>query len=80
MWSVYLRCVRHGQSLSVSEIHAGAEQSHQLLFVMSNVSLHDLHTRAQQALKRLNIDHCKTHTHQCQAYCLRNVLKKESQL
>lgn len=55
-----MRCVRHGQSLSVSEIHAGAKQSHQLLFVVSNVPLHDLHTRAQQALKRLHINHCKT--------------------
>lgn len=63
MRSVYVRCVRHGQSLLVSEIHAGAEQSHQLLFVMSNVPLHYFHTRAEQALKCLHINHCKIKTH-----------------
>lgn len=43
---------------SVSEVHAGAEQSHQLLLIVGDVPLHDLLTGAQEALKRLHVYYC----------------------
>ena len=56
-------CLKAQRKSSVSQIHAGAKQSHQLLLVVSDVPLHDLFTGAQQTLKRLDVYYCKdTHT------------------
>lgn len=44
---------------SVSQVHAGAEQSHQLLLVVGDVPLHDLLTGAQETLKRLDVYYCR---------------------
>lgn len=43
---------------SVSQVHAGAEQSHQLLLIVGDVPLHDFLTGAQEALKRLHVYYC----------------------
>jgi len=43
---------------SVSQVHAGAEQGHQLLLIVGDVPLHDLLTGSQEALKRLNVYYC----------------------
>lgn len=47
---------------SVSQVHAGAKQGHQLLLVVGDVPLHDLLTGAQQALKRLHVYYCRGNT------------------
>lgn len=47
-------CVRHGEGWSF-QVHAGAEQSHQLFLVVGDVPLHDLLTGTQQTLKRLDV-------------------------
>lgn len=56
-------CVKEGTDGgvggSVSQVHAGAKQSHQLLFIVGDVPLHDLLTGTQEALKRLNVYYCK---------------------
>ena len=44
---------------SVSQVHAGAEQGHQLLLIVGDVPLHDLLTGAQEALKRLYVYYCR---------------------
>lgn len=44
---------------SVSQVHAGAEQSHQLLLVVGDVPLHDLLTGAQETLERLDVYYCR---------------------
>lgn len=44
---------------SVSQVHAGAKQGHQLFLIVSNVPLHDLLTGAQEALKCLHIYYCR---------------------
>lgn len=41
------------------QIYTGAKQCHQLVFILGDVSLHDVHTGAQQTLKRLNVDDWK---------------------
>lgn len=43
---------------SVPQVHAGAEQGHQLLLIVGDVPLHDLLTGTQEALKRLNVYYC----------------------
>lgn len=55
-------CVRHRGGWSVSQVHAGAKQSYQLLLVVGDVPLHDLLTGTQQTLKRLNVYYWKTQT------------------
>ena len=40
----------------VFQVHTGAEQRHQLVFILGDVPLHDVHTGAQQTLKRLDVD------------------------
>lgn len=44
-----------GMGGSVSQVHAGAKQSHQLLLIVGDVPLHDLLTGAQEALKCLDV-------------------------
>lgn len=44
-----------GMGVSVSQVHAGAKQSHQLLLIVGDVPLHDLLTGAQEALKCLDV-------------------------
>lgn len=44
---------------SVSQVHAGAEQGHQLLLIVRDVPLHDLLTGAQEALKCLHVYYCR---------------------
>lgn len=44
---------------SVSQVHAGAKQGHQLFLIVSDVPLHDLLTGAQEALKCLHIYYCR---------------------
>lgn len=55
---VFLEKARLWRGGSVSEVHTGAEQRHQLLLVVSDVPLHDFFTRAQQPLERLDVYYC----------------------
>ena len=41
------------------QIYTGAKQCHQLVFILGDVSLHDVHTGTQQTLKCLNVDYWK---------------------
>ena len=66
-------CVKEGTEGgvggSVSQVHAGAEQSHQLLFIVRNVPLHDLLTGAQEALKRLHVYYCENRSYTIHFNC-----------
>lgn len=57
-----IRCVikgtEGGVGGSVSQVHARAEQSHQLLLIVGDVPLHDLLTGAQEALECLHVYYC----------------------
>lgn len=55
---VTLEGTEGGVGGSVSQVHAGAKQGHQLLLIVGDVPLHDLLTGAQQALKRLHVYYC----------------------
>ena len=41
--------------LLLLQVNTGAEQCHQLVLILADVPLHDFLTRAQQALKSLDI-------------------------
>lgn len=48
-----------GVSSHVGDVVLGAEDLLQLTLVVVNVALHDLHARAEQSLKRLDVQDCK---------------------
>ncbi len=39
------------------QIDTGAKQCHQLVFILGNVPLHDVHTGSQQTLKSLDVNY-----------------------
>lgn len=41
----------------VFQVYTGAKQRHQLVFVLGDIPLHDVHTGAQQTLKSLDVNH-----------------------
>lgn len=48
-----------GVSSHVGDVVLGAEDLLQLTLVVVNVALHDLHARAEQSFKRLDVQDCK---------------------
>lgn len=52
MWA---RSACAGRSSHVGEVALVAEQLNELLLVVVDVALHDLHARAQQPLERLHV-------------------------
>lgn len=46
----------------VFQVYTGAEQCHQLVFILGNVPLHDVHAGAQQTLESLDVDYWNKNT------------------
>ena len=44
--------------LFVSNVQGGPEQLHKLLLIVLEISLHDVHARSKETLKRSNIQYC----------------------
>ena len=42
----------------VADVDPRAEDAHQLVFVVVDVALHDVHARAEQPLERLHVQNC----------------------
>ena len=42
----------------VGDVDVRAENAHQLVFVVFDAALHDVHTRAEQSFKRLDVQNC----------------------
>lgn len=65
-------CVKEGTEDgvggSVSQVHARAEQSHQLLLIVGDVPLHDFFTGTQEALKSLHVYYCREREREVKYY------------
>jgi hypothetical protein len=58
---MYIFCVVNKTTClpEVAHVEPGAENAHQLIFVVVNVSLHNVHARSHQTLKRLHVQNCR---------------------
>jgi hypothetical protein len=58
---MYIFCVLNKTAClpEVAHVEPGAENAHQLIFVVVNVSLHNVHARSHQTLKRLHVQNCR---------------------
>jgi hypothetical protein len=58
---MYIFCVVNKTAClpEVAHVEPGAENAHQLIFVVVNVSLHNVHARPHQTLKRLHVQNCR---------------------
>lgn len=58
---MYIFCVVNKTAClpEVAHVEPGAENAHQLIFVVVNVSLHYVHARPHQTLKRLHVQNCR---------------------